>query len=149
MTSSLRRFQHRTHFDNAFALEPATTFKTMNLSHIEEQQSNNICLEYNFTKKEDLEKLYCQYIYCTLQLTLQHNTTTTSLQENHKSQTKNLSDIFGASANTKLDIQLNAATADEMKLLAWWCIFDANVSVSKHGHHFNIKYNPSIMKMTS
>ena len=37
-----------------------TTFKTLKLSHIVEG-NNVIDLEYNFTKKEDLEKLYREY----------------------------------------------------------------------------------------
>ena len=46
--------------DTAYALEPPTTFKTMKLSHIVEG-NNVIDLEYNFIKKEDLEKLYRRY----------------------------------------------------------------------------------------
>ena len=167
-----KNFQHLTHFDNAYCLEPLTNFKTLKVSHIIDGSILSD-LEYNFNKKDDLEKLYRQYrafVTNTPSITplslLYHQfnnielPTYTEYFRNHTSASPIVLDISvdkgttgatslpWAGANTKVDIQFDAATTSEMKLLIW-CIYDANVEMSKRAHNYNIQYNPRTMMMVS
>ena len=167
-----KNFQHLTHFDNAYCLESLTNFKTLKVSHVVDGSILSD-LEYNFTKKDDLEKLYRQYrafVTNTSSITplsllySQINDyvlpTYTDYYKPRTSYSPIILDISvdkgmtgalslpWAGANTKVDIQFNAATTAEMKLLIW-CIYDANVEMSKRAHNYNIQYNPRSMMMVS
>ena len=169
-----KNFQHLTHFDNAYCLEPLTNFKTLKVSHIVDGSILSD-LEYNFTKKEDLEKLYRQYrafvtntptpsITPISLLYPQINDLILPSYSNYYKTNTSASPIIldisvdkgttgapslpWAGANTKVDIQFNAVTTSEMKLLIW-CIFDANVEMSKRAHNYSIQYNPRSMMMVS
>ena len=167
-----KNFQHLTHFDNAYCLESLVNFKTLKVSHIVDGSILSD-LEYNFNKKEDLDKLYRQYrafvtntssitplplLYreindITFPTYAQYFKTTTSsspliLDISVDKGTTGAPSLPWAGANTKVDIQFDAATASEMKLLIW-CIFDANVEMSKRAHNYNIQYNPRSMMMVS
>ena len=167
-----KNFQHLTHFDNAYCLEPLTNFKTLKVSHIVDGSILSD-LEYNFTKKEDLKKLYRQYrafvtntpsitpislLYPQINDLILHSysnyyKTNTSaspiiLDISVDKGTTGAPSLPWAGANTKVDIQFNAVTTSEMKLLIW-CIFDANVEMSKRAHNYSIQYNPRSMMMVS
>ena len=147
-----KNFQHLTHFDNAYCLEALTNFKTLKVSHVVDGSILSD-LEYNFTKKEDLKKLYHQYrsfVTNTPSITplsllySQINDYTLPTYTNYYKANTCSSPIIldisvdkgttgapslpWAGANTKVDIQFNAVTTSEMKLLIW-CIFDANVEM--------------------
>ena len=165
-------FQHLTHFYNAYCLEPLTNFKTLKVSHIVDGSILSD-LVYNFTKKEDLEKLYRQYrafVTNTPSVTPisllypQINDLILPSYSNYYKTNTSASPIILdisvdkgttgapslplAGANTQVDIQFNAATTSEMKLLIW-CIFDANVEMNKRAHNYSIQYNPRSMMMVS
>ena len=167
-----KNFQHLTHFDNAYCLEPLTNFKTLKVSHVVDGSILSD-LEYNFTKKEDLKKLYNQYRafatntssitplsllypqindYTLPTFTDYYKPNTCSspivLDISVDKGTTGAPSLPWAGANTKVDIQFNAATTAEMKLLIW-CVFDANVEMSKRAHNYNIQYNPRSMMMVS
>ena len=167
-----KNFQHLTHFDNAYCLEPLTNFKYLKVSHIVDGSILSD-LEYNFTKKEDLEKLYRQYrafvtnspsITPISLLYPQINDLILPSYSNYYKTNTSASPIIldisvdkgttgapslpWAGANTKVDIQFNALTTSEMKLLIW-CIFDANVEISKRAHNYSIQYNHRSMMMVS
>ena len=167
-----KNFQHLTHFDNAYCLESLTNFKTLKVSHVVDGSILSD-LEYNFTKKEDLKKLYRQYRafvtntpsitplpllysqindYVLPSYTDYYKANTCSspiiLDISVDKGTTGAPSLPWAGANTKVDIQFNVVTASEMKLLIW-CIFDANVEMSKRAHNYTIQYNPRSMMMVS
>ena len=167
-----KNFQHLTHFDNAYCLESLVNLKTLKVSHIVDGSILSD-LEYNFDKKDDLDKLYNQYrafatntpsimplsrLYrqindITLPTYAEYFKTTTSasplvLDISVDKGTTGAPSLPWAGANTRVDIQFDAATTSEMKLLIW-CIFDANIEMSKRAHNYNIQYNPRSMMMVS